>query len=143
MKAALLLALALSSCSCAAARTAEPHFWLPLGQEDGSFTIERIEPRPEWRQAFSEVRECAGLQTMVGREFDDIRWWVISRPISAKGRSILGEFDGHRGILLSAGAMDDIVVVKHEMLHYLLPHLVHPRLWFRERCDLDPFGQAN
>lgn len=80
------------------------------------------------------VESCSGLT----RPASEIAWFVVPghtltlRGVDAAGAFIMDARGPH--IILASTALDDGVVVRHEMLHALLRKRAHPRGQFLGRC---------
>lgn len=95
----------------------------------------RFTPSVRYRGWWALVEACSGHTA----DFDAVRWYVLPNDstFQLEGQTVNGAFyaSGNQ-IVLADGEQLDGVLVRHEMLHAILPPLTkgHPREYFLDRC---------
>lgn len=131
----MLLLVMVVPMGCATVSTPEPTGpMFPAGAYE-------ISPPPEYKVWFVQLAQCVWPEHMMERKhvFEDIRWFLIPgrefvNPYSHN--TVLGTFyTDWKYILLAEELSQDMLLVKHEMIHYFLrPRGGHPMPPFME-CE--------
>lgn len=94
--------------------------------------VERIEPLPEYRSWWDEIKECSGR---LGADFDRLSFWIVREPLAdneasfpcdAESGACGGFWQQPHEIVLAPGRTRSRLLVQHEMLHDLLDSPLHP-----------------
>jgi len=95
----------------------------------------RFTPSVRYRGWWALVEACSGRRA----DFDAVHWYVLPNEASfqLEGQTVNGAFfPAGNEIVLGDGEQLDGLLVRHEMLHALLPRNTpgHPREYFLGRC---------
>jgi hypothetical protein len=74
--------------------------------------VQPVAPRPEWREIYTQVERCAGLQG----NYDAVEWSVIPEPLQGLKGPTYAFTLGNRIVLVQ----NDTTYLRHEMLHHIL-----------------------
>jgi hypothetical protein len=74
--------------------------------------VQPVAPRPDWREIYTEVEQCAGLHG----NFDAVKWSVIPEPLQGLKGPTYAFTIGNRIVLVQ----NDTTYLRHEMLHHIL-----------------------